>query len=156
MKKTIFIILTLFVFSPILVGAIINPGDIPTNTDVGIPKSPINKPENFLTAIAKAVQYIYALFFIVAVAFILFAAFDYLSGGDNTEKIKTAHKKLTYAAIAIAVALLAVSFRVIILQFLQSSGGGGGNINTSSQPTQTFPHSTPYPFTGGVIQPPYK
>lgn len=155
MKNFIFIImLTFFVFSPILVGAI-TAGEIPKpGTDV--PASPITNSDDFLTKIAKVVQYIYALFFIIAVAFIIFAAFTYLSAGDDPEKAKTAHKKLTYAAIAITVALLAVSFRVIILQFLQSSGGGGGSTNTSSQSTPTsFPHSAQTPFTNSIVQPPY-
>ena len=68
------------------------------------------------------VRWIYIIFFVVAVMFILFAAFNYLTAGGDAEKITTAKNQLIYAAIAIVVALLAVGFEVIIRNFLSSPG----------------------------------
>ena len=68
------------------------------------------------------VRWVYIIFFIVAVMFILFAAFNYLTAGGDAEKITTAKNQLIYAAIAIVVALLAVGFEVIIRNFLSSPG----------------------------------
>ena len=148
MKKIVFIILTLFVFLPLLAGTATNsvlaitPGTIPVpGTDV--PDSPIKSPEGLLDVIASVVKWTYAIFFIITVMFVLFAAFNYLTGGDEPEKIKSSHKQIMYAAIAVAIALLAVGFSLIIKQFLNPSGGGSagqplydsqGNINPNYTP----------------------
>ncbi len=66
------------------------------------------------------VRWVYIIFFIVAVLFILFAAFTYLSAGGDEEKVKTARNMIIYASIAILVALLAVAFEAIIKGFLLS------------------------------------
>jgi len=66
------------------------------------------------------IRWIYIIFFVIAVMFILFAAFSYLTAGGDAEKITTAKNRVIYAAIAIIVALLAVGFEVIIRNFLTS------------------------------------
>jgi len=66
------------------------------------------------------VRWAYILFFILAVLFIIFAAFTYLTAGGEAEAINKAKTQLIYAAVAIAVALLAVGFEQIIINFLQS------------------------------------
>jgi hypothetical protein len=68
----------------------------------------------------NVVRWIYILFFIIAVMFILFAAFSYLTAGGDPEQVSKAKSRIIYAAIAIAVALLAVGFEVIIRNFLQA------------------------------------
>lgn len=68
----------------------------------------------------NVVRWIYIIFFIIAVMFILFAAFNYLTAGGEAEKITTAKNQLIYAIVAIVVALLAVGFEVIIRNFLSS------------------------------------
>jgi len=68
------------------------------------------------------VRWIYIIFFVIAVMFILFAAFNYLTAGGDAEKVTTAKNQIIYAAIAIVVALLAVGFEVIIRNFLSSPG----------------------------------
>ena len=66
------------------------------------------------------IRWTYIIFFVIAVMFILFAAFSYLTAGGDAEKITTAKNRVIYAAIAIIVALLAVGFEVIIRNFLTS------------------------------------
>jgi hypothetical protein len=70
--------------------------------------------------IRQVVRWIYIIFFIVAVLFILFAAFTYLTAGGEAEKVNTAKNQLIYAVVAIAVALLAVGFEAIVRNFLSS------------------------------------
>jgi hypothetical protein len=54
--------------------------------------------------------------------FIIFAAFSYLTAGGDPEQVSKAKSRIIYAAVAIAVALLAVGFEVIIRNFLASPG----------------------------------
>lgn len=88
----------------------------------------ITRVDQLLGILADVLKYVYTIFFIVAVAFIISTAFNYLTAHDNPEKIASAHKQLMWAAVAIVVALLSLSFTVIISQFIGggSAGGGGG------------------------------
>ena len=46
------------------------------------------------------------VFFIITVMFRSFATFNYLTGGDDAEKIKSAHQQIMYPySIAVAIAL---------------------------------------------------
>lgn len=121
MKKVVFIILLSFLaLSPFFVAAAITPGKIPTNSDLGMGSSPspITEPDRFLTVMTDIAKVVYYTFFVAAFIFIILAAFNYLTGGDEPEKIKTAKKQLTYAAVAIAIALVAVGASTIIYNFL--------------------------------------
>lgn len=113
------ILLSLFVFP--VVSAAINPGSIPTSDELKIPNSPISTPAGLLNTLTDVAGWIYKIFFIVAVIFIIFAAFNFLFNSSAPDKIQIAHTQLIYAAVAIVVALLAVSFNTIIIDFL------GGN-----------------------------
>ncbi len=70
------------------------------------------------------VRWLYVIFFIIAVLFIIFAAFTYLTAGGDPEKTTKARDQLIYAAVAIAVALLAVGFQSIISNFLAAPTSG--------------------------------
>jgi protein-S-isoprenylcysteine O-methyltransferase Ste14 len=72
--------------------------------------------------IRQIVRWIYIIFFIIAVLMIIMAAFTYLTAGGDAEKVATAKNRLIYAAVAIAVALLAVGFEVIVRNFLTAPG----------------------------------
>ena len=120
---------------PFLVGAI-TPGAIPEAKELGTPESPIKTPGGLLDAIANIVKWVYIVFFVIAVMFILFAAFTYLTAGGNPEKIKSARTKIIYAAIAIAIALMSVGAVTIIKNFLSpTSEGEGGGVPSEQLPT---------------------
>lgn len=70
------------------------------------------------------VRWVYVIFFIFAVLFIILAAFTYLTAGGDPEKTNKAKDQLIYAAVAIAVALLAVGFQSIVSNFLASPTAG--------------------------------
>jgi hypothetical protein len=69
---------------------------------------------------------------IIAVVYIILAAFNYLTSEGNEEKVTAAHKALVYAAVAIAVAVLSRGFVYIIRNVVE-----GKDVSTqSSQQTQ--------------------
>jgi hypothetical protein len=77
-------------------------------------------------------RWIYAAAIIVGVIYILIAAYKYITAGGEAEKVSGAHKALTYAAIGIAVAILAYGVPVIIFNFV-TAGGTGGTVGTICQ-----------------------
>ena len=70
--------------------------------------------------IKNIVRWVYIIFFIIAVLFILFAAFTYLTAQGDPEKVKNARDQIIYAAVAIIVALIAVSVDTIVSTFLST------------------------------------
>lgn len=67
-------------------------------------------------------DWIIALFWIVAVLFIILAAFNFLTAQGNAEKASKAKSQITYAIIAIVVAILATSFQPFLEDLLGRTG----------------------------------
>lgn len=87
--------------------------------------APLNKgnttaPQNLTTKsgvealIKGVVRWVYTIFFVVAVLFVLLAAYNFLTGGGNDAKIKLAKAQIRYAVIAIIVALLSTGAAVLV------------------------------------------
>jgi len=57
----------------------------------------------------------------VAIIMVFWAAYTYLTAGDDTEKVHRATKTMTYAAVAVVVALLAKGFPALIGSIFSSS-----------------------------------
>jgi hypothetical protein len=72
--------------------------------------------------IEAAVNWMIDVFWILAVAFVIWAAFLYLTAGGNEDKITEAKKRLMYAVIAAAIALLALSIDYIVFNLLTGTG----------------------------------
>jgi len=124
MGKFIFLFLImLLMVSPVLTTAVtFKEGEITKPGELVPGGSPINTDTELLNVIAGVVKWIYTIFFVVAVVFILFAAFNYLTAGwqrGQPEKVKSAHTQLVWAAVAIAIALLSVAATQIIQTFLK-------------------------------------
>jgi NAD/NADP transhydrogenase beta subunit len=66
------------------------------------------------------VKWIYTIIFIVAVLFILLAAFNFITSKGDQTKVQTAKKQLLYAVIGIAVALLSYGVVNLVQNSLQS------------------------------------
>lgn len=75
--------------------------------------------EEIIDILERLLNWMFTLLMIVAVMFILYAAFIYLTAGGDPEKVKTASNQLIYAAVAIAVALVAQGIRFIVEQLVQ-------------------------------------
>ena len=66
------------------------------------------------SAICTIVDYLFTLALIVGIGAALWAAFQYMTAGGDATKVSGAHKTLTYAAVGIAVAILAGSVPGIV------------------------------------------
>lgn len=79
-----------------------------------------------VTLINTVANWIFGILLAVSIIFILFAAYDYLSGDEA--KIENAKKRLLSAAIAIGIALLAKGVGTLVASFLGSAGLGTGTL----------------------------
>lgn len=57
----------------------------------------------------------------IAVIMVMWAAYTYLTAQDDTEKVSKAGKTLTYAAVAILVALIAKGFPYLVMSIFSNS-----------------------------------
>ena len=85
----------------------------------GLPAN-LKDPQGIFNILGGILRYAYTIFFIVAIIFILIAAFNFLTAKDNPEKVKSARSQLMWAAVAIAIALISVGAANIILNFLEN------------------------------------
>ena len=74
--------------------------------------------EGFIGIFNRLINWIFTILLILAIVFILMAAFRYLTAAGDDEKIKKAHTALIYAVVAIAVGLLAQGIRFIVGQLV--------------------------------------
>ncbi len=89
-----------------------------------LPPSPYVDVNGFKTFICTTVVgWIFTGLVVLAIIFILIAAFKYLTSGGSEENVHAAGQMLIYAAVAIAVALLARGIPLIVGTFV------GGNAN---------------------------
>ncbi|GEM_PF-1932742 len=79
--------------------------DVPTQFGP-IPEGPQTGGE-FVTVIEAITDWIFIILLVMAVIFILLAAFQFISGGGDPKAVAEARTKLIWAAVGIAVALLA-------------------------------------------------
>ena len=76
-----------------------------------------------LQILQTAVNWLFSIFLIIAVVFLLLAAFKYLTSGGDSAKVGEASKAVIYAAVAIGVALLAASIQYLVRDILGISSG---------------------------------
>ena len=71
-----------------------------------------------VTILNTVINWLFGLLIILAVIFVLVAAFKYLTSGGDPEKVKSANHSLIYAAVAVAVAILAKGIPYLVASFL--------------------------------------
>ncbi len=79
----------------------------------------IETADDVIRVLGNIVGWTYQIFFIVAVFFILIAAFSFLTAKADPEKIKTARSQIFYAVIAIAIALISIGADMIVKSILE-------------------------------------
>lgn len=81
---------------------------------------------DILAIFNRITNWIFTILLILAVIFILLAAFNYLTGaaGDG-EKIKTAHRMLIFAVVAVAIAFLAQGILFVVSELVAPGGASG-------------------------------
>lgn len=94
------------------------PGNIPGPiTQVG--GGPVTI-QGWVGVLLTVIRWIYTLVFILAVLFILLAAFNFVTSKGDPEKVKTAKNQIIYAAVGIAVALLSYAIVTLIQNSVQN------------------------------------
>jgi hypothetical protein len=91
-------------------------------TGTNVPQANITSLQSILNDLCVVFAWMFYFLIVVAVIFVIVAAFKYLLAGGDPEKVKAAGATLLYAAVAIGVALLAKAIPLVIGSFLGASG----------------------------------
>lgn len=87
-----------------------------------LPNSPVLNYGDVRDVLLTVTNWIFGLLILLAVIFVLIAAFKYLTASGDPEKVKSASNTLIYAAIAVAVALLARGIPFLVYSFFGTAG----------------------------------
>lgn len=74
----------------------------------------IDSVADLVQLVTNVAGYFSTVFYILAGVFLILAAFAYLQSGGEEKKVATAKQRVIYAAVAIAVAILSSSMRLIV------------------------------------------
>ena len=80
----------------------------------------MNAPTDVMGVLTKIGNWLFAILLVVAVIYIILAAFDFVTAGGDPEKVKTARNNVLYAMIGIAVAFLAKGLVVLVRMIVGS------------------------------------
>lgn len=109
MKRLTLIALLLLTALPALALA-----DLGANAGPNYDQNPgITSAKGIFEAISKITDWIFSLFLIIAVIIILYGAFQLLISGGNAEALSASKKLVIYAAISVAIAVLAKSIILV-------------------------------------------
>jgi heme/copper-type cytochrome/quinol oxidase subunit 2 len=84
------------------------------NAQTTAPPATVQTAQELTDLICNFIAYFFWIILVISVIMVLLAAFDYVTAGDDTEKTSRGRKRLTYAAVGIAVALIATGFPAIV------------------------------------------
>lgn len=91
-----------------------------------LPPAPITTLTGFQTFICTVIAaWMFTFLIVLAVVFVLVAAFKYLTAAGDPEKVKSAGSTLIYAAVAIVVALFARGLPLIVGSLFSTTLAGG-------------------------------
>ncbi len=83
-----------------------------------VPTANITSLQSILNDLCIVFAWAFYFLIVVAIIFVIVAAFKYLTAGGEPEKVKSAGATLLYAAVAIGVALLAKAIPLVVGNFL--------------------------------------
>ena len=116
MKKLFSLVALAVVLSVAVVPIAVSAVETPVN---GLPTTGIPQTgTSLVTRIGLIGNWVFAIFLALSLIYIVLAAFQFVTGGGNPEQVSGARQKLIYAAIGIAVALLAAGFDNILRSIL--------------------------------------
>src|SRR3989344_2233772 len=103
----------------LLVSLILFSNSIPAYADVALetPPQPGTGPstlQEIIESLDRILLWASRVFWILAIGFILYAGFLYLTAAGSDDRLKTAKKQLWYAVIAVAIALMATTIPTLI------------------------------------------
>jgi len=82
---------------------------------------PITKVQGLIDLMCSVFDYMFYGLIALSIIIVVVAGFNYVTGGDNPEKVSKANKMILYAAVGIAVALVAKGIPLIVGNFLNAS-----------------------------------
>ena len=86
-----------------------------------VPQGQLTSLQGVLQLMCTVFSWAFYFLIVVAVIFVIVAAFKYLTAAGDPEKVKSAGATLLYAAVAIGVALLARAVPLVVGSFLGAS-----------------------------------
>jgi hypothetical protein len=92
---------------------------------VSTPSAPITSVQGLVNLLCTIFGWLFYGLIALSLIMIIVAGFNYVTAGDNSEKVSKATKMILYAAIGIGVALLAKAVPLIVGNFLGASGNLG-------------------------------
>jgi Type IV secretion system pilin len=125
-----------FLFLPIMAfaqdGTGTGPGPAQQVNDNQAPPqaSGLSSVQGVLNSLCTVFDWLFYFLIALAVVFIVIAAYKYLTSSGDPEKVKGANNTIIYAAIAVAVALLAQAIPLVVSSFLGANNNGGNGIAT--------------------------
>ena len=90
--------------------------------NANVPQGSINSLQSVLQLMCTVFAWAFYFLIVIAVIFVIVAAFKYLTAAGDPEKVKGAGTMLLYTAIAIGVALLARAIPLVVASFLGAGG----------------------------------
>jgi hypothetical protein len=117
-----------FRFRSVLMGGVYFLIGFGTTLAAALPGIEVTDVSTVRTLVICSVAYwMFWILMSLSVVFVFVAAYKYLTSGGDAEKVGSATKTITYAAVAIVVALLAKGFPSIVQSvFPMSVGAGAG------------------------------
>jgi len=97
------------------------PGQPPSGQQPAVPITGEQSVSGWVLIFVTAVRWVYTILFILAVLFILLAAYNFVTSKGDPEKVSTARKQVLWAVIGVAVGLLAWT----IVRLVETSISGG-------------------------------
>jgi heme/copper-type cytochrome/quinol oxidase subunit 2 len=85
--------------------------------------APVTDEAGLQALLCNVIAWTFWVIIVVSVIMVLWAAYDYVTAGDDTEKTTRGRKRLTYAAVGIAIAILAAGVPSIISDFFPNDPG---------------------------------
>lgn len=85
-----------------------------------LPNSGITNPENLITKLCGLMGWLFTFIVVFAILAILIAAFRYVTANGDQEAVEGANKALVYAAVAVALAVVAKAVPYVVIGFLSN------------------------------------
>lgn len=84
-------------------------------------------PTGVIALLETITNWAFVLLLVLAVLFIILAAYKYLFSGGSEEAVGVAHKMIIYAVVAVAVAFLAKGIIFVVRQLVAPGAGSNSN-----------------------------
>ena len=116
MKKLFSILVVVALFAMVGAPMVLASSHAPDN---GLPQTGVPETgQELIDRIEFIGNWVFAIFLAISLIYIILGAFQFVTGAGDPEKISQARQKLIYAAVGIAIALLAGGFDNILRNIL--------------------------------------